>query len=72
MGKLLLAAACLPGVAPGGRRLGDGWRVAMTTLGNERGVRVSEQCIRIQRELDDLISLARNNGQIGNRTYAND
>ncbi|MDT4894398.1 MAG: hypothetical protein QOE97_3433 [Pseudonocardiales bacterium] len=41
---------------------GDGWRVAMATLGFERGVATLGQQVGFQRELDALMALARANG----------
>ena len=38
---------------------GDGWKVAMALLGFERGVSVLGQQVGFERELDDLIDLAR-------------
>ncbi len=43
---------------------GDGWKVAMALLGFERGVSVLGQQVGFERELNDLIELARNNGTI--------
>lgn len=37
----------------------DGWRVAMTLLGFERGSKVTTDAIRYRRELDRLVELAR-------------
>jgi alkylation response protein AidB-like acyl-CoA dehydrogenase len=41
---------------------GDGWRVAMTTLGFERGVATLGQQVGFQRELDAVIALAQATG----------
>ena len=41
---------------------GDGWRVAMTTLGFERGVATLGQQVGFQRELDAVMALARESG----------
>jgi alkylation response protein AidB-like acyl-CoA dehydrogenase len=43
---------------------GDGWRVAMALLGFERGVSVLGQQVGFERELNDLIELARGNGAL--------
>jgi alkylation response protein AidB-like acyl-CoA dehydrogenase len=43
---------------------GDGWKVAMALLGFERGVSVLGQQVGFERELDDLIELARSNGAL--------
>jgi alkylation response protein AidB-like acyl-CoA dehydrogenase len=42
--------------------VGDGWRVAMGTLGFERGVSTLAQQIGFRRELDAVIGLAKNTG----------
>ena len=41
---------------------GDGWKVAMATLGFERGVSTLGQQVGFQRELDALLEVARGNG----------
>ncbi|WP_030314655.1 acyl-CoA dehydrogenase family protein [Streptomyces flavochromogenes] len=41
---------------------GDGWRIAMATLGYERGVSTLGQQVGFRRELDALVTLARRNG----------
>jgi alkylation response protein AidB-like acyl-CoA dehydrogenase len=43
--------------------LGNGWRVAMTTLGNERGGGATTQHLRHERELWDLVDEARKRGR---------
>ena len=43
--------------------LNNGWRVAMTTLGNERGGSATIQHLRFEREFWDLVALARTNGK---------
>jgi alkylation response protein AidB-like acyl-CoA dehydrogenase len=42
----------------------DGWKVAMTTLGFERGVNATTSYRRFERELEHVIELARANGAI--------
>jgi alkylation response protein AidB-like acyl-CoA dehydrogenase len=43
---------------------GDGWRVAMGLLGFERGVSILAQLVGFDRELDGVVSLAKDNGAI--------
>ncbi|MFF9911026.1 acyl-CoA dehydrogenase family protein [Streptomyces sp. NPDC013457] len=43
---------------------GDGWRIAMATLGYERGVSTLGQQVGFRRELEGLIALARSNGAL--------
>ena len=43
---------------------GDGWKVAMGTLGFERGISTIGQQVGFQRELDALVAVARENGTI--------
>ena len=43
---------------------GDGWKVAMATLGFERGVSTLGQQVGFQRELDALLEVARGNGTL--------
>jgi alkylation response protein AidB-like acyl-CoA dehydrogenase len=40
----------------------NGWQVAMTTLGFERGVNATTSYRRFERELDQIVELARTNG----------
>jgi alkylation response protein AidB-like acyl-CoA dehydrogenase len=49
---------------------GDGWRVAMATLGFERGVATLGQQIGFARELDAVIDLARRTGAIDDPVVA--
>ena len=42
--------------------VGEGWKVAMATLGFERGTAFLSQQLGFQRELAELIELARSNG----------
>jgi alkylation response protein AidB-like acyl-CoA dehydrogenase len=42
----------------------NGWKVAMTTLGFERGSSATTSYRRFERELDSLIGIARENGKI--------
>ena len=44
---------------------GEGWKVAMGTLGFERGASTLAQVLRFQRELDSVLAVARANGAIG-------
>ncbi|MET9517179.1 acyl-CoA dehydrogenase family protein [Streptomyces sp. NPDC002994] len=43
---------------------GDGWRIAMATLGFERGVSTLGQQVGFRRELEALVALAKRNGAI--------
>jgi alkylation response protein AidB-like acyl-CoA dehydrogenase len=45
--------------------LNNGWRVAMTTLGHERGGRATVQHLRFEREFWELAEAARKYGRIG-------
>ena len=45
--------------------LNNGWRVAMTTLGHERGGSATVQHLRYEREFWDLAETARKHGRIG-------
>ena len=42
----------------------NGWKVAMTTLGFERGTSATTSHRRFQKELDDIVGVARKNGRI--------
>jgi alkylation response protein AidB-like acyl-CoA dehydrogenase len=42
----------------------NGWKVAMTTLGFERGTSATTSHRRFQKELDDIVEKARRNGRI--------
>ena len=44
--------------------VGEGWKVAMATLGFERGVSTIGQQVGFRRELEQIIALARRNGSI--------
>jgi alkylation response protein AidB-like acyl-CoA dehydrogenase len=44
--------------------LNNGWRVAMTTLGNERGGSATTQHLRYEREFWDLVDTARKRGRV--------
>ena len=50
--------------------VGDGWRVAMGTLGFERGVATLANQIGFRREFDALVALARSNGAAEDRVLA--
>jgi alkylation response protein AidB-like acyl-CoA dehydrogenase len=54
-------ARCPKGNVVGG--LNNGWKVAMTTLGFERGTSATTGHRRFKKELDDLIGAARDNGR---------
>ncbi len=45
---------------------GDGWRIAMTLLGFERGVSTLGQQMQFQNELNEVIRIARSNGAATN------
>jgi alkylation response protein AidB-like acyl-CoA dehydrogenase len=49
---------------------GDGWRVAMGTLGVERGVSTVGQQLGFQREFESVLARARGNGSIGDPDIA--
>jgi alkylation response protein AidB-like acyl-CoA dehydrogenase len=49
---------------------GDGWRVAMATLGFERGVATLAQQIGFARELDQVIDLAKQSGAVSDPVIA--
>jgi hypothetical protein len=42
----------------------NGWKVAMTTLGFERGTSATTSHRRFQKELDEIVGIARKNGRI--------
>ncbi|HEX2184186.1 MAG TPA: acyl-CoA dehydrogenase family protein [Chloroflexota bacterium] len=42
----------------------NGWKVAMTTLGFERGTSATTSHRRFQKELDEIVAVARRNGRI--------
>ncbi|WP_306322207.1 MULTISPECIES: acyl-CoA dehydrogenase family protein [unclassified Streptomyces] len=44
--------------------IGDGWRIAMATLGFERGISTVGQQIGFRRELSELVALAERNGAL--------
>jgi alkylation response protein AidB-like acyl-CoA dehydrogenase len=44
--------------------VGQGWRIAMATLGFERGVAMLGHQVRFQRELDGIIAMAKENGSV--------
>jgi alkylation response protein AidB-like acyl-CoA dehydrogenase len=50
--------------------VGDGWRIAMATLGFERGVATLGQQVGFRRELDGVVALARRTGAIDDRVIA--
>src|SRR5947209_10963675 len=49
---------------------GDGWRVAMATLGFERGVATLGQQVGFARELETVIAVARDNGALDDPVVA--
>jgi alkylation response protein AidB-like acyl-CoA dehydrogenase len=49
---------------------GDGWRVAMGTLGVERGISTVGQQMGFQREFESVLAAARANGSIGDPRIA--
>ena len=51
---------------------GEGWKVAMGTLGFERGVSTIGQQVGFARELDALVALARENGAIDDPAVRDD
>ncbi|MDP3674270.1 MAG: acyl-CoA dehydrogenase family protein [Novosphingobium sp.] len=52
--------------------LGNGWKVAMSTLGFERGTGFIADQVRIGIEVDELIATARASGAIANQAIAGD
>jgi len=61
--EVFFDAACTPADLVVGEA-GDGWRVAMATLGFERGVAMLGHQVRFQRELTDVIGVACANGTL--------
>jgi alkylation response protein AidB-like acyl-CoA dehydrogenase len=57
----LSGARCPKGNVIGG--LNNGWKVAMTTLGFERGTSATTGHRRFQKELDEIVTAARGNGK---------
>ena len=51
-------------------QLNDGWRVAMSTLGFERGTAFMADQIELAKVIENLIDLARGNGRIGDDEIA--
>jgi alkylation response protein AidB-like acyl-CoA dehydrogenase len=51
--------------------LNDGWRVSMTTLGNERGTSALSQYVRYEQIFNDLVKLARDSNRGGRAALAN-
>jgi alkylation response protein AidB-like acyl-CoA dehydrogenase len=54
-------ARCPDGNVVGG--VGNGWKVAMTTLGFERGTSAASSYERLKSELDDMIGIAKSQGR---------
>jgi alkylation response protein AidB-like acyl-CoA dehydrogenase len=48
--------------------VGEGWKVAMATLGFERGTAFLSQQLGFQRELSELVEVARDNGALAEPT----
>lgn len=55
-------ARCSRDAVVGG--VNDGWKVAMTTLGFERGTNATTGYRRFEKELDQIVEIARNNGKV--------